>query len=83
MSQNPTPAQLQALIQYASKRLGTTPDQLLKTVNDGGLDGLAKTLSPADAAKLQSLIKDKSQAEQLLNSPAARQILDQALKNQR
>ena len=80
MSQNPTPAQLQALIQYASKRLGTTPDQLLKTVNDGGL---AKTLSPADAAKLQSLIKDKSQAEQLLNSPAARQILDQALKNQR
>ena len=80
MSQNPTPAQLQALIQYASKRLGTTPDQLLKTVNDGGLDGLAKTLSPADAAKL---IKDKSQAEQLLNSPAARQILDQALKNQR
>ena len=82
MSQNPTPAQLQALLQYASKRLGTTPDHLIKTVQEGGLDGLAKNLSPADAAKLQSLTKDKEKAEQLLNSPAARQLFEQAMKNQ-
>ena len=82
MSQNPTPAQLQALLQYASKRLGTTPDQLIKTVQSGGLDELARNLSPADAARLQNLTKDKDKAEQLLNSPAARQLLEQAMRNQ-
>lgn len=80
MSQNPTPAQLQALLSYASKRLGTTPDQLLRAVNNGGLEELAKRLSPQDAAKLQQMTGDKSQAEQLLNSPAARQLLEQAMK---
>lgn len=83
MSQNPTPAKLQALIQYASKRLGTTPDHLMKTVSEGGLDALAKNLSPADAAKLQTLVKDRSQAEQLLNSPAAKQLLERAMNKNR
>lgn len=83
MSQSPTPAQLQALLQYASKRLGTTPDHLMKTVSEGGLESLAKSLSPSDAAKLQNLVKDKAQAEQLLNSPAARQLLERAMKNGR
>lgn len=82
MSQNPTPAQLQALLQYASKRLGTTPEHLIKTVQAGGLDELAKNLSPNDAAKLQSMTKDKAQAEQLLNSPAAQQLINQILKDQ-
>ena len=41
---NPTPAQLQALLQYASKRLGTTPEQLAKTVQSGGLEALASHL---------------------------------------
>lgn len=79
---NPTPAQLQALLQYASKRLGTTPEHLVKTVQAGGVDALAKDLSPADAAKLQSLTQDKAKAEQLLHSPAAQQIIEQVMKNQ-
>ena len=81
MSQNPTPAQLQALLQYASKRLGTTPDHLIQTVQNGGLESLASNLPAADSAKLKQLLQDKSQVEQLMNSPAARQLLEKALKN--
>ena len=80
---NPTLAQLQALLQYASKRLGTTPEQLAKAVQSGGLEALASHLSPADAAKLQNLTRDKARAEQMLQSPAARQVIEQALKDQR
>ena len=44
MSEKPavTPEQLQALLQFASKKLGTTPEKLAQTVQTGGLAGLSK-----------------------------------------
>lgn len=80
MSQNPTPAQLQALLRYAGKRLGTTPEQLLQAVHNGGLDALARQLSPEDAARLQQMTGDRALAEHWLRSPAAQQLLKQVLK---
>ena len=37
----PTPDQLNVLLQFASQRLGTTPEQLAKTVQTGGTDALS------------------------------------------
>ncbi|MGI6264795.1 MAG: hypothetical protein ACOYJY_04930 [Acutalibacteraceae bacterium] len=79
MSQNPTPAQLQALLQYASRRLGTTPEALVSAVNENGLQILADKLSPAEAAKLKSIAFDRAKAEEWLRSPTGQQMLRQAL----
>ncbi len=84
MSQhNLTPDQLQALLQYASKRLGTTPEQLAKTVQTGGVEGLQNRLSPEHLAKLQALMNDKEKTQQLINSPKMQQLIQQILNNKK
>lgn len=75
-----TPEQLQALLQFASKKLGSSPDQLAKTVESGGVESLASRLAPADAAKFQALVRDKNKLEELLNSPQAQQLIQSLLK---
>lgn len=81
MSQTPTPAQLQALLQYVGKKFGVSPDQLLHAVQGGGLEGLSRQLSPENAAKLQQLTGGNTKkAEELLRSPAAQKLLEQVLK---
>jgi len=74
-----TPEQLQVLIQYASQRLNTTPQELAKTIQSGGVDALTSRLSPSDAAKLQS-IGDRQKLEQLLNSPQAQALIQSLTK---
>lgn len=77
---NLTPDQLQALLQYASKRLGTTPENLARTVQAGGLEGISKNLSPSESAKLNALVGDKQQAQELLNSPEIQSFLQRFLQ---
>jgi len=72
-----TPQQLQALVQYASKRLGMTPQALAHTVQQAGAEGLTSQLSPTDAAKVQAVVGDKARMEQLLQSPQIQQLLRQ------
>lgn len=74
MSQ-PTPAQMQALLQYAAQKLGTTPEQLAATVSQKGYDGLASSLSDSSRQKLESLVSDKKKAEALLQSPQVQAFL--------
>ncbi len=79
MSQ-PTPAQLQALLQYASARLGIPADQLAKTVADGGYGKLSSSLSADSRRKLEALIGDPQKAEALLSSPAVQAYLERFRK---
>lgn len=77
-----TPDQLDALLQYASKRLGTTPEKLAQTVQTGGLAGLSKLskdLPAGEAEKLDAVIQDKSKAEALLETPEAQKLIQQIL----
>lgn len=74
-----TPDQLQALIAYASRRLGMTPEQLQRTVQEGGLSSLADKVGGDSASQIASLAGDRQKAEQLLNSPQAQAILKQLL----
>lgn len=73
-----TPEQLNALIQYASKKLGITPEQLSKTV-EGDIGQLASKVSKEDAAKFQALVGDKDKLESMLKSPKAQQIIEKLL----
>ena len=70
-----TPDQLQALLTYASGRLGMTPEQLQKTVQSGNLNTLSDKVSP----ELAAMAGDREKMEQLLRSPAAQTLLQQLL----
>lgn len=81
-----TEDQLQALVQFASKKLGTTPEKLAKTVQQGDLSSIASKLQPSEAAKLNAITSDKNKAEQLVGSPEAQKLIQQLLnqnKNQK
>ena len=56
----PTPEQLQALLQLAAKQLGTTPEQLQKTVQN---------------TDVGNLVNDPKKVEQLLSSPKAQALI--------
>ena len=80
MSENkPTPEQIQALIEYASKKLGVTPEQIADTV-EGDLAQMVKSrLSEADIARFQAMVSDKDKLEKMLKSPQAKQLVDKLL----
>ena len=81
---NITPDQMQALLKFASKKLGTTPEKLAETVQSGGLDGLSK-LSPdlpaKEAGKIDEVLHDKAKAkaQALLQTPEAQRLIEQIL----
>ncbi|MBQ9963749.1 MAG: hypothetical protein IJP14_01350 [Clostridia bacterium] len=67
-----TPDQLQALLGYAAKQLGTTPEQLAQTVQNGGLSSLT---SGENARKIQNLVGDPQRLQQLMGSPEVQAFL--------
>ena len=71
--------QLQALLKMASKKLGTTPEKLAKTVQQGDLSSITSKMKPEDAAKLNAVTADKGKAEKLVSSPDAQKLLQQLL----
>lgn len=71
--------QLYALLQYASRKLNTTPAQLAQALSSGGIEELAGKLSPENAKKLQSMMGDRSRAQALLESPQAQALLQKLL----
>ncbi len=74
-----TPEQLESLITYASRRLGTTPEQLKAAFQQGGLSGLSSALSPEEASKAEAMLKDKDAAARLMNDPQVQKLLAQLL----
>jgi hypothetical protein len=75
----PTPEQLQALLQYASKKLGTTPEQLAQTVDSDAAKKLASKLSSVDSARFQEVVSDKDKLEKMLSSPQAQQLIERLM----
>ena len=57
---SPTPDQLQALLKFAAGQLGTTPEQLQKTVQ---------------TTDVASLMNDPQKLQQLLDSPKAQALM--------
>lgn len=74
-----SPEQLEGLIAYASRRLGTTPDRLKAAFQQGGLSRLSDALSPEEASKAEALLKDKDAAARLMSDPQVQKLLAQLL----
>lgn len=74
MSQ-PTPAQMQALLQYASQKLGVPPEQLAAAARTNGYEGLSASLSDSSRRTLESLVGDPQKLQALLSSPQVQELL--------
>jgi len=74
-----TPEQMEQLLNYASQRLGRTPEELKTAFQENGLAGLSSVMSADEAAKAQELIRNKEKAARLLNDPQIQQLLRQLL----
>ncbi len=73
--------QLYALMQYAARRLNTTPTAMAQALNEGGLETLAAKLSPESAAKLRQLMAgDGARVRQVLESPQAAALIQKLLQ---
>jgi len=75
----PTPDQLQALLKYASQKLGVSPNELQKSLQGDALQKVASKLPPEEAAKFQEVVSDKAKMEKLLQSPQAKQLIEKFL----
>lgn len=73
-----TPKQLEALLTFASAKLGVSKEQLARTVQSGNIDELG--LSPENNRKLEGLIGSKDNAQSLLQSPQVQSMLSQLLE---
>lgn len=71
---NMNPQALQGLLSVASKKLGTTPEQLQKQLQDGTFDKALAGMPKNEAAMLTQALSNKAMAERILSSPQAQAI---------
>lgn len=71
----PDQQQLEAMLRQAAQKLGTSPEQLKNSAQNGQLNQLLSGLSSNDAATLQKVLTDKNAANKLLSTPQAQQLL--------
>ena len=70
------PQALNALLGMASKKLGTTPEQLQKQLQDGTFEQALNGMPNKDAEKLKQALSDPKTAEKILSSPQAKAIYE-------
>ncbi len=73
-----TPQQLEALLTFASQKLGVSPQQLAKTIQSGDTGGLG--LSAENSKKLDGFLNNPGALDRLIQSPQAQQVLQQLLQ---
>lgn len=74
------PQALNALLGMASKKLGTTPEQLQKQLQDGTFEQALKNMPSGEAAMLQQALSNPKTAEKILSSPQAKAIYEKLSK---
>ena len=67
--------ELEQMLQTVSQRLGTTPEQLKQSAQNGNLAEVIGGMDPADARNLQRVLSDQQAAQTILNSPQAQELL--------
>ena len=67
---------LAALLKQAAQMTGNDPSALLKSAQEGRLNGITENMKPQDARRFQALLNDKAQIEQLLRTPQAKALLN-------
>ncbi len=65
----------EALLQAASKKLGTTPEKLRSALGSGDLAALSANLSREDKEKLRAVLANKALMQRLKNASAPEDII--------
>ena len=63
-----------ALLSIASKKLGTSPENLKAQLESGSFDKALGNLPQAQQAKLKKALSDPKTAEKMLGTPQAQEI---------
>ena len=74
MNTNFDPNKFQALLDIASKKLGTDPGTLRSQLESGSFDKALGNLPVSQQSKLRQALSDPKTAEKLLSTPQAREI---------
>lgn len=76
MNQN----QMNALLKMASKKLGTTPQELQNQLQNGAFDKALNNMPQKDSEMLQQALSNPQMAEKILSSPQAQAIYKKLIK---
>ena len=72
---------LNDLINQAGRSAGVDPSSLKQTIDSGKLDQLLGKMRPQDAAKFQQIVQNPQLAQQMLNTPQAKLLIKQFMKD--
>lgn len=74
---NISPDALEAMLKLASKKLGTTPEQLKSTLSDPQkADRLISELDKKQGGKIKSTLNNTKSMDQLMNNPNVKKMLN-------
>ena len=81
MNNNPqmNKARLDMLLSMAGKKLGTDPSKLKSQLEQGAFDAALKGINQDQAAQINRLLSNPQALEQLLNTPRAKQLLNELM----
>lgn len=78
---NINPDKLSGLLKFASKKLGTTEENLKNLGNNGNMENL--NLKGVDINKFNSIMNDPKKLEEVLNSPQAKSLLSKLMEGKK
>lgn len=80
MNMNVNPKQLEALLNVASKKLGTTPEQLRSQLENGVFDNAMNGMPKEQEQMLRQALSNPKVAEKILSTPQAQAIYKKLIK---
>lgn len=66
---------LDALLSMASKKMGSSPDELKKNLQNGDINQLTKGMSAEDSTSFKKALSDKNLINKVMSSPEAQSIM--------
>ncbi|MEG1448662.1 MAG: hypothetical protein RR048_04020 [Oscillospiraceae bacterium] len=74
---------LNDLLKFASKKLGTSEENLKNLSNNGNIENTVKNLKGVDMNKFNSIMNDPKKLEDVLNSPQAKNLLSKLMEGKK
>lgn len=71
----PNAAAMNEMINKASQKIGTSPSELKKQIDNGKLDSIMKNLPPQQAKNFQNILQNPELAKKLMDTPQAKAIM--------
>jgi hypothetical protein len=71
---------INTLLELAGKKLNMKPEDLKKELDSGKFDNALKQMSPGDAKKAQTILKNPKLAEQMISSKQAQELYNKLKK---